>query len=115
MPLESKGPYEVKLPPGVPVEIHPLVDGKAISLDGLFLLWSDGRSLRNGAAAEKTAGGSLRISAMPAGKNSVLVVKMDGERATHFSKIVDFELTAGEPKKIDVPLQPSLPHRRGFE
>ena len=45
---------------------------------------------------------------MPPGKNSVLVVKLDGQRATHFSKIVDFELTAGEPKTIDVPLRPSL-------
>jgi len=108
VPLESKEPYEVKLSPGVSVEIHPLIDGKAISLDGVFLLWSDGRFWRKGAAPEKSAGGSLRISAMPPGKNSVLVVKIDGERATHFSKIVDFELWAGEPKKIDVPLRPSL-------
>ena len=108
VPLESQGPYEVRLPPGVRVEIRPLIDGKAIGLDGVFLLWSDGRSWRKGAAPQKSADGSLRVSAMPPGKNSVLVVKTDGERATHFSKIVDFELTAGEPKKIDAPLRPSL-------
>ena len=112
VPPESERPYEIQLPPGVPVEIHPLIDGKAINLDGVLLVWSDGRSWRKGAAPEKMAGGSLRTSAMPLGKNSVLVVKMEGERATHFSQIVDFELTAGEPrktaKKIAVPLRPSL-------
>ncbi len=107
VPLDSKGPYEVKLQSGVPVEIRPLIDGKAISLDSVFLFWSDGRSWRKGPASEKSADGSLRIPAMPPGKNSVLAVKLDGQRATHFSRIVDFELKAGEPKKIDVPLRPS--------
>ena len=55
VPLESKGPYEIKLTPGVPVEIRPLIDGKPTTLDGVFLLWSDGRSWRKGAAPEKSA------------------------------------------------------------
>jgi beta-lactamase regulating signal transducer with metallopeptidase domain len=108
VPRKAKGPYEVILTRGVPVEIRPLIDGKAISLDGVFLLWSDGRSWRKGSAPQKTAGGALRIPAMPPGKNSVLAVRLDGERATHFSKILDFELAAGEPKKIEVPLRQSL-------
>ena len=108
VPLESKGPYEIKLNPGVPVEIRPLIDGKLTTLDDVFVLWSDGRSWLKGTALEKSADGTLRIPAMPPGKNSVLVVKLDGRRATHLSKIVDFELTATEPKMIDVPLQPSL-------
>jgi hypothetical protein len=45
---------------------------------------------------------------MPLGKNSVLLVKLDGERATYFSKITDLELKPGERKRIDVSLQPSL-------
>ncbi len=93
---------------GTPVEIRPLIDGKATGLDGVFLFWSDGRSWRKGAAPEKTAGGTLRIPAMPPGKNSLLAVKLDGQRATHFSTIVDFELTAGAPKKFDVALRPSV-------
>ena len=108
VPLESKDPYEIKLTRGVPVEIRPLIDGKPTTLDDLFVRWSDGRSWLKGVTPEKTAAGTLRIPAMPPGKNSVLVVKLDGERATHFSKIVDFELTADEPLTIDVPLQPSL-------
>ena len=108
VPLESKGPYEIKLTPGVPVDIRPLIDGKPTTLDDVFLLWSDGRSWRKGVALEKTASGTLQIPAMSPGKNSVLVVKLDGQRATHFSKIVDFELIAGKPKTIDVPLRPSM-------
>ena len=108
VPLESKGPYEIKLTPGVPVEFRPLIDGKPTTLDDVFVLWSDGRSWRNGAALERLASGSFRIAAMPPGKNSVLVVKLDGQWATHFSEIVDFELTAGKPKMLDVPFQPSL-------
>jgi beta-lactamase regulating signal transducer with metallopeptidase domain len=108
VPLESKGFYEIKATRGVPVEIRPLIDGKPTTPDDVFLLWSDGRSWQKGAAPEKTANDTLRIPAMPPGKNSVLAVKLDGDRATHFSKIVDFELVAGEPKTIDVPLRPSL-------
>ena len=35
-------------------------------------------------------------------------MKLDGERATHFSKITDFELKTGEPKQLEVALEPSL-------
>lgn len=108
VPLESKGPYEIKLTSGVPVEVRPLIDGKPTALDSMFLLWSDGRSWRKGVSLEKTPNGTLRIPAMRPGKNSVLVVKLDGQRATHFSKVFDFELTAGRPETIDVPLRPSL-------
>ena len=107
VPLETKGPYEIKLAGGVPLEIRPLLDNKPADLEDLFALWSDGRSWRPGAAAEKLPDGTLRIPAMPPGKNSVLLVKLAGERATHFSKITDLDLKEGERKKIDVPLLPS--------
>ena len=106
--VPREGPYEVTLVRGTSVEIRPLIDGKATSLDGVFLFWSDGRSWRKGAVPEKTAGGTLRIPAMHPGKNSLLAVKLDGQRATHFSKIVDFDLVAGMPQKIDVALRPSV-------
>ncbi len=107
VPLETKGPYEIKLAGGVPLEIRPLLDDKPADLKDLFALWSDGRSWQPGAAAEKLPDGALRIPAMPPGKNSILLIKLDGERATHFSKITDLELKEGERKKIDVPLLPS--------
>lgn len=108
VPLETEEPYEIKLAPGVPLVIQPLLDGAPADLTNLFVLSSDGRSWRPGANPEKLADGTLRISAMPPGNNSVLLVRLDGERATHFSKITDFELMTGEPKKVDVPLNPAL-------
>ena len=43
---------------------------------------------------------------MPPGENSLLLVRLDGDRATHFSKITYFDLVAGQPAKLDVPLLP---------
>ncbi|HJQ78438.1 MAG TPA: hypothetical protein VJ828_00715, partial [Lacipirellulaceae bacterium] len=108
VPLETDGPHEIKLAAGVPLEIRPREGDKPANLDNLFAVWSDGRSWQKGAAPEKTADGTLRIPAMPPGKNSVLLVKLDGERATHFSTITDVELALGEPKTIDVELRPAL-------
>jgi hypothetical protein len=108
VPLETRGPYEITLTAGVPVDVRPLINGKAASLDSLFAQWSDGRSWQPGSAPQKTADGTLRIAAMPPGENTVLLVKLDGERATHFSRITDFKLALGEPKQIEVTLQPGI-------
>lgn len=108
VPLETAASYEIKLTRGVALEARPLMDGKPTNLENIYALWSDGRSWEPGAAPAKTAEGTLRFPAMAPGKNSVLLVKLEGERATHFSKITDFELKAGEPKKLDIELRPSL-------
>ena len=108
VPLETKGPYEIKLTTGVPLEIRPLIDDKPADLKDLFVLWSDGRSWHNSDYPEKKPDGILRLPAMAPGKNSVLLVKLDGDRATHFSKITEFDLKAGETKRIDIALHRSL-------
>jgi hypothetical protein len=108
VPLEKKSPYEVKLEAGVALEVRPRIDGKPADLANVYALWSDGRSWKTETSLQRTADGILRIPAMRPGKNSVLLVKLDGERATHFSKITDVELKADEPKRIDVPMPSSL-------
>jgi hypothetical protein len=45
---------------------------------------------------------------MAPGKNSVLLVKLDGDHATHISKITDLDLKAGQLNEVDIPLRPSL-------
>lgn len=107
VPLETPEPYEIKLTRGVGFEVRPLLDGKPTSLENVYALWSDGRSWQPNAGPTKTAENTLRFAAMAPGKNSVLLVKLAGERATHFSKLTDFELKAGEPQKIDIELRPS--------
>ena len=107
VPLETKEPHLVELIEGVALEVHPLLDGVPADLDQIFALWSDGRSWQSGAAAERLPDNALRISALPPGENSVLLVKLDGDRATHFSEISDVKLAEGEPKRIDVSMRPS--------
>jgi hypothetical protein len=89
------------------VTIRPIIDGSP-TVEDVFALWSDGRSWKPGATPEKLDDQSLRVPAMPPGENSVLLVKLDGDRATHFSKIHDFKLTAGVPTTLDVVLNPSV-------
>ena len=108
VPLEKSEPYEIKLMAGVPLEIRPLIDGMPIELDDVFARWSDGRSWLPGVSPEKLADGTLRIPAMLPGENSVLLVKLDGDRATHFSKIEDFKIRESEPNQIDISLLPSV-------
>jgi hypothetical protein len=108
VPLENKSPYEVKLDAGVALEVHPLIDGKPVDLANVFALWSDGRSWRPETSLQRTSDGVLRIPAIRPGKNSVLLVKLDDDRATYFSKITDVELKVGESKRIDLPMHSSL-------
>ena len=108
VPLEIDGPHAVELTPGVSVEVRPLIDGASADLDDVFTIWSDGRSWQKGAAPEKSADGTVRIPAMRPGENSLLLVKLDGDRATHFSAITEFKLVQGERKRIDLPLRPSI-------
>ncbi len=108
VPLETDEPYVIELADGMTVELRPTIDGKPTDLDDIHVMWSDGRSWLSGAAPQRLDDGALRIGAMPPGKNSVLLVKLDGEQATHFSRIVDFELSLGEPAVLNVELQPSV-------
>jgi hypothetical protein len=108
VPLEQDEPYEIKLKAGTPVVVRPQMEGDADDAGEIFALWSDGRSWRSDSAPKKLADGSLEIPAMPPGANSVLLITLDGERATHFSKITDFELEAGEQKELDMPLRPAI-------
>ena len=103
VPLEADGPYQIELTPGVALDIRPTIDGASTDLDNIFVQWSDGRSWLSDFRRSKRADGVLRIPAMPPGKNSILLVKLDGDRATHFSKITDVELMPGRPNRIDVP------------
>ena len=108
VPLQTDQPYEIKLKAGVTLEVRPLIDNKPADLANIYAIWSDGRSWKPGAAPEKTAEGALRIPALPPGKNSVLLVKLDGDRATHFSKLTDVDLKPGEPVSMDVELRTAL-------
>ncbi len=107
VPLEIKGPHEIEVTRGVSLEVRPLIDGAETDLDEVFALWSDGRSWLPGISPTKTADGTLRFPPMEPGKNSLLLVKLDGERATHFSDITELELQSGEQTVSEIELRPA--------
>lgn len=108
VPHEMKERFHITLQPGTAVEVKPSFVDKTTDISNLYFLWSDGRSYQDGIAPIKLADDTFQIPAMPSGDNSVLVVKLDGERATHFSKIIDFKLTEGENPRINASLKPSV-------
>ena len=62
VPLETKGPYEVKLKPAVRLTVQPLLDGKPAPLDNLFVMWSDGPCVAAGIGTGKNGGWQAAIS-----------------------------------------------------
>ena len=108
VPLETQGSHEIALARAVRVEVRPLVDGRPASTDGLHALWSDGRGWLPGVEPIKTPEGTLRFPGMSPGKNSLLLVRLDGQRASSFSRVIRFDLTNGEPKTLDVALEPCV-------
>jgi hypothetical protein len=108
VPPKEDEPCSIKLTSGVSLEIRPLIDGAPADLDGIFASWSDTRSWRIGTAPEMSADGTLRIPPMSPGENSILLVKLDGDRATHFSQLIDLLCDAGERTRIDVQLRPAV-------
>ena len=108
VPHEGGKPHVVTLSAGVPVDVRPLVNGESVDLENVFALWSDGRSWSKDAAPIKTSQGVLHIPPMGPGENSLLLVKLDGDKATHFSAITDFVLKTGEDTSIEVSLLPGV-------
>src|SRR6185503_571108 len=92
---------------GFPLQIRPTMNNEPAGVESLYAFWSDGRSSQKDAALKKIDRQTLEIPAMRAGDNSVLLVKLEGNRATHFSKITDFRLKAGEKNSLEIPLRPA--------
>ena len=114
VPLEARAPYEIKLTRGVSLEIRPLIDHQPADLNDSFVLWSDGRSWNKGFDPRKPPTARFACLSWP-GKNSVLLVKLDGDRPTYFSKITDVDLEPDTDRKLEIELHPSLPHRGDFK
>ena len=107
VPREDNSPYEVKLEGGVSVELQPTIADEPASTDNLFAYWSGGRSWKSGHLMERTAHSTLRLPPLKPGKHSALVAKLDGDRVTHISGIVEFETAIDANAAIEVPLEPA--------
>lgn len=108
VPRTEQEPHTIMLARGALVEIVPLQDGKPAPLEGLNAMWSDGRVWKPGVSPTSTADGALRIPRMPSGTGQVLLVRLDGERATHFSPIIDLKLEDGTTVRERAELRPAI-------
>ncbi|MEX2171354.1 MAG: Ig-like domain-containing protein [Pirellulales bacterium] len=114
VPREDDGPHTVTLPRGAVVEIVPIEEGKPAKLEGLYVKWSDGRSWVAGIGPKITDDVALRIPPMPAGKGKLLMARLDGERVTHFSPVVDLELQTDTTVRERVELSPAVRIKGSF-
>ncbi|MGD9634670.1 MAG: Ig-like domain-containing protein, partial [Pirellulales bacterium] len=107
VPLQEAGPHVVKLARGAMVEILPIQEGMPADLHGLYLKWSDSRSWKPGVTPVLTDSGSLRIPTMAAGRGEVMAVRLEGDQATHFSRIVPLDVHVGEQRSETLELHPA--------
>jgi hypothetical protein len=107
VPRSDTGPHTAKLNRGATIEIVPVQNGKPAPLKGISALWSDARSYEPGVSLSTTSGGALRLPVMPAGHGQVLLTKLDGGHATHFSSVIDLDLKVGETLRKEIELRPA--------
>ena len=108
IPRKETDDHVVTLNRGAPVELLPVQNGKPAALEGLYVTWSDSRSWKPEVSPTVTDDRSLRIPPIAAGAGQTLLVRLKGERATHFSQITDLDLVPGETLKKTVELRPAI-------
>ena len=101
MPLQGNQPHRIELADGVRLEVRPIIDGQSISCDHLFAFWAGGRSWRKENAITKTGAGTLVFPTLKPGNNSLILVRMENDHATHFSRITEVDLSSGKDRTMD--------------
>jgi hypothetical protein len=107
IPRKETGDYVVTLKPGAAIKIQPRENGQPASLDGLQAMWSDGRSWKPEVKPTPTADGGIIIPPMPLAPGMLMLARLDGERATHISSVVEVNPTTSETISIEVELTPA--------
>lgn len=98
-------PFPVRLREGASLEVAPSIRGKRTDLKNIHAIWSDYRSWQKESTPRPTENGRLQIPAMSRGQNTILLVKMEDETATHFSRITQFVADVEETLVLDIPLE----------
>jgi hypothetical protein len=108
VPVEDGHVHIIELKRGGVLEVEPIENNKPAPVDNLHAIWSDSRWYQSKGISLKDIEGKLRIPTMAAGKGQVMLVRVDGEHATHFSSIIDVDLIAGETTSIKAELLPAI-------
>jgi hypothetical protein len=108
IPVKDEGAYTISIERGGNMEVVPMQNGKSAAMQGVYAEWSDARWYQTNIEPITTVEGTLRLPPMAAGGAQVLLVRVENERATYFSRIVDFEIAAGETSQMEVELRPAV-------
>jgi hypothetical protein len=107
IPRKETGDHVVTLKPGAAIKILPRENGQPTSLDGLQVMWSDGRAWKPEVKPTPTADGGLLVPPMPLAPGMLMLARLDGERATHLSSVVQVHPTTSETISLEVELPPA--------
>ena len=112
VPPTSADPHVASLPPGAAIEVTVTQDGKPINDKNIRAIWNDGRRYYDGTEETVANNGKVRIPPLKEGSAQLMLVRVDGYKATHFSEVQDLEVVASEePIQLEVKIQPALPIR----
>jgi hypothetical protein len=108
VPVEEAHFHIIELKRGGILEVEPIENNKPAAVDNLHAIWSDSRWYQSKGFSLTSVEGKLRLPTMAAGKGQVMLVRVDGEHATHFSPIIEVDLVAGETTSIKAKLLPAV-------
>ena len=107
VPLKNESPSMITFVRGVRLELQPTIDGQPADLDNIYAAWP---GLRHSSpdSIERTARGTLQLPPIKPGSTKVRLVRLEGEKATHFSTFHKIDLLPGEPAQLEIPLHPAV-------
>ena len=112
VPSTSDDPHVASLPLGAAIEVTVTQDGKPINDKNIRAMLSGGRSSYGGTGATTGVDGTLRIPPLKQGAAQLMLVRVDGTKATHFSEVQKIDVVASkEPIRLDIEIQPAQPIR----
>ncbi len=99
--------HQFHFPAGAGLEIRALVDGEVDSSEQLHIVSTSGRP--GGTRPAVASDGVIQVPPMVEGKGQVLLVRLNGQKPTHFSPIVNLNIdpTQGVLKK-EIVLSPAV-------
>lgn len=112
VPATSTDPHIASMPRGAAIEVNVTKDGQPFHDEKVVAMWSGGGGFGDGQDTLLHNGGTLRIPPLKEGPGQLMLIRIHGTKATHFSSIETVDVIASaEPIQLDVEILPALPVR----
>ena len=112
VPATSTDPHVASLPRGAAVEVSVTLNGEPVIDKNIRASWTGMRNFYGGTDIAIRDDGTVRIPPLTEGLGQLMLIRIDGKKASHFSSIQIFDVAASpEPIQMDVEMLPALPIR----